>query len=35
MKYKKHLKNLAARIREWENQKGNKSGFKKPGSQKS
>ena len=33
MKYKKKLANLAGRIKAWENLKGNKMGFKKPGSQ--
>lgn len=34
MKYKKKLANLAARIKAWDNMKGDKRGFKKPGSQK-
>jgi hypothetical protein len=35
MKYKKHLKNLEARIAFWQNNLSRKIGFKKPGSNKS
>lgn len=35
MKYKKHLKNLEARIAYWQNNLSKDSGFQKPGSNKS
>ena len=35
MKYKKHLKNLAARIAFWQNNLSKDPGFQKPGSNKS